>query len=103
MAPLIWRIYERLFTGQKIFGNFELITFKKGASLGLISRLVHWVKMQKRRKNLSKIDEVNGKLSDKKRVIEGGTNFDENEQMRKVKISLLVSGQLGADDEVAML
>ena len=52
---------------------------------------------------MSKIDEVNGKLSDKKRVIEGGTNFDENEQMRKVKISLLVSGQLGAEDEVAML
>ena len=83
--------------GQKLIGNFELITFKKGASLRLISRLVHWIKMQKRRKDL------NGKLSDKKRAIEGGTNSDENEQMRKVKISLLVSGQLGADDEVAML
>ena len=89
--------------GQKLFGNFEVITFKKGASLRLISRLVHWIKMQKRRKDLIKTDEVNGKLSDKKRAIEGGTNFDENEQMRKVKISLLVSGQLGADDEVAML
>ena len=52
---------------------------------------------------MSKIDEVNGKLSDKKRVIEGGTNFDENEQMRKVKISLLVSRQLGGVDDIAML
>ena len=59
--------------------------------------------MQKRRKDLSKTDEVNGKLSDKKRVIEGGTNFDENEQMRKVKISLLVSRQLGGVDDIAML
>ena len=80
-----------------------MITFKIGAPLRLISRLVHWIKMQKRRKDLSKTDEVNGKLSDKKRAIEGGTNSDENEQMRKVKISLLVSGQLGAEDEVAML